>query len=181
MTTEHINSASDKASAAAIAKLPHVTSDPKKSSAPEKAIVSAPKPSEIDFDPAALAMPDQAMWTFNIPLPTKRPFRESRLRIDTTANGLTVDLQLVRLLADAVDVQDLVIASPHLSVNQLAKSVGRCRKQMMKLLSVSWLSPRIIEAITDGTQPRSINRTRLLEAALPADWVEQEALLGFTD
>lgn len=52
MTTEHINSASDKASAAAIAKLPHVTSDPKKSSAPEKAIVSPPKPSEIDFDPA---------------------------------------------------------------------------------------------------------------------------------
>ena len=62
---------------------------------------------------------------------------------------------------------------------QLAKRIGRCRKQMAKLLSVSWLSPRIVEAIADGTQPKSINRTRLLETALPESWVDQEALLGF--
>ena len=50
---------------------------------------------------------------------------------------------------------------------------------MAKLLSVSWLSPRIIEAIAKGAQPGSINRTHLLEAKLPIDWSEQEVLLGF--
>ena len=30
-----------------------------------------------------------------------------------------------------------------------------------------------------GTQPKAINRTLLLEAALPADWAQQESLLGF--
>lgn len=42
--------------------------------------------------------------------------------------------------------------------------------QMAKLFSISWLSPRIIDAITDGVQPSSINRTRLLETALPLAW-----------
>jgi hypothetical protein len=84
----------------------------------------------------------------------------------------------VKLIAEAFKVQELVMASPHLSLNQLANSIGRCRKQMAKLFSVSWLSPRIIEAIFDGTQSRTINRTRLLETALPIDWSEQEALLG---
>jgi len=83
-------------------------------------------------------------------------------------------------MAEAFEVQALVVASPHLSLNQLAKSIGRCRKQMAKLLSVSWLSPRIVDAIIDGVQPRSINRTRLLETELPVAWAEQEVLLGFT-
>ena len=50
---------------------------------------------------------------------------------------------------------------------------------MAKLLSVSWLSPRIIEAIANGTQPGSVNRTRLLETELPIQWAEQEKLFGF--
>ena len=70
-------------------------------------------------------------------------------------------------------------ASPGLSINQVAKKEGRCRKQLTKLLSVSWLSPRIVESIAAGTQPKAINRTLLLETALPADWADQEALLGF--
>lgn len=130
----------------------------------------------VDLDPTALGVMDQSNWSVAIPLPTKRPFREAELRIDPTSNIAAADQKLLRLLADAFEVQDLVLASPHLSINQLAKSIGRCRKQMAKLFSVSLLSPRIIEAVTDGVQPKSINRTQLLE---PADWSEQEALLGF--
>jgi flagellar protein FlaG len=53
MTTEHINFAGGKATATAPAKskLSHVASDSEKFSAPGKAKVSAPKPSEINFDP----------------------------------------------------------------------------------------------------------------------------------
>ena len=134
---------------------------------------------EVTLDPVSLGVEDQSSWTIRIPRPTRKPFREAKVRIDATPPNPLSDQQLVKLLADAFDVQALVIASPHLSLNQLAKRVGRCRKQMVKLLSVSWLSPRIIESISDGSQPKAINRARLLETELPVDWAEQEALFGF--
>ena len=112
--------------------------------------------------------------------PARRPFREARLRIDAASDNTRPDAQLFDLLSEAFEVQKLVLASPGLSINQLAKREGRCRKQMAKLLRASFLSPRIVEAIVDGTQPRSLNRARLLEVELPLDWAEQEAWFGFT-
>ena len=133
---------------------------------------------EVTLDPVGLGVEDQPSWTIRIPRPTRKPFREAKIRIDAISLNPASDQQLVKLLADAFEVQALVIASPHLSLNQLAKQVGRCRKQMAKLLSASWLSPRIVESISDGSQPKAINRARLLEAELPVDWAEQEALFG---
>ena len=95
------------------------------------------------------------------------------------SSAASADPQLVKLIAQAFEVQRLVIASPHLSLNQLARDIGRCRKQMARLLGVSWLSPRIVEAIAHGRQPKALNRARLLQTELPVDWSEQEALLGF--
>jgi DNA invertase Pin-like site-specific DNA recombinase len=135
---------------------------------------------EVTLDPATLGAADQPSWVIRIPRPTRRPHGEARIRIDAASPNPAASPQLVKLMAEAFEVQALVMASPHLSLNQLAKSIGRCRKQMAKLLSVSWLSPRIVDAIIDGVQPRSINRTRLLETELPVAWAEQEALLGFT-
>ena len=87
--------------------------------------------------------------------------------------------ELVQLIADALDARLLVIRNPGLSINQVAKKEGCCRKQLIKLVSVSWLSPRIVESIVADTQPKAINRAMLLETALPTDWADQEALLGF--
>lgn len=134
---------------------------------------------ELILDPGALGVLNQATWQVQIPRPTRRPFREALLRLDAATPAPGANPQLVMLIADAIEVQGLVLASPHLSLNQLAKKVGRCRKQMAKLLNLSWLSPRIVEAITDGSQPKSITRTRLLETELPLSWDTQETLLGF--
>ena len=134
---------------------------------------------DITLKPAALGLADQQCWIWPIPLPTKKPFREAKLRIDSDANGRAPDKQLLALIADASDAQQLVLDAPGLSINQVAKANGRCRKQLAKLFTVSWLSPRIVESIVDGTQPKVLTRTRLLEANLPADWSEQEVLLGF--
>jgi hypothetical protein len=43
---------------------------------------------------------------------------------------------------------------------------------------VSWLSPRIVEAILEGPQLARLTRKWLLEVDLPLDWSEQEQLLG---
>ena len=71
-----------------------------------------------------------------------------------------------------------MLASPELNLNQLAKREGRCRTQLARLLRISFLSPRIFEAIAGGTPPNGMNRRILLSCDLPLDWAEQERLLG---
>ncbi|MBA4758292.1 hypothetical protein [Sphingosinicella sp.] len=53
------------------------------------------------------------------------------------------------------------------------------RRQLGRLVKLSWLSPSIIERIHAGDIPRGLTRSRLLEADLPLDWDEQERALGF--
>jgi site-specific DNA recombinase len=114
-----------------------------------------------------------------LPLPERKPFREAKLRMDSTAIADRTDRKLVGLLAEAMEVRELVQASPELSLNQLGKRDGRCRTQLGRLLRLSWLCPRIVEAIIDGRQPARLNRKVLLEADLPACWQAQERMLGF--
>lgn len=114
-----------------------------------------------------------------LPLPERKPFREAKLRIDTATIANRTDRKLVSLMAEAMQVRELVLASPEISLNQLGKREGRCRTQLGKLFRLSWLSPRIIEAIIDGRQPPRLDRRALLESDLPVCWQAQERILGF--
>ncbi|MBK6802007.1 MAG: hypothetical protein IPG83_11180 [Novosphingobium sp.] len=60
----------------------------------------------------------------------------------------------------------------------LAKREGRCRTQLARLLRISFLSPRIVEAIAEGSQPKGLNRHVLLSCDLPLDWADQERMFG---
>ena len=133
---------------------------------------------QATLDPSALGLSNQPNWSLRIPRPARKPFREAKLRIDAPDLDRALDHQLITLLAEASRVQRLVIASPHLSLNQLAAREGRCRKQLATLLRIGWLRPRVVEAIGSGNQPRSLTRNLLPETALPIDWSEQEALFG---
>ena len=133
---------------------------------------------EILIKPAALGVELQSCWNWSIPRPTLKPFREARIRIDASSNGKDPDRSLIALLGNAFEVQKLVLASSGLGLNQLARREGRCRKQLTKLLRISFLSPRLVEAIVDGTQPRAMTRKRLLDIDLPIAWADQEELLG---
>jgi hypothetical protein len=117
-------------------------------------------------------------WHIQFPLPARKPFREAKLRIDATDEAVQPDRPLLILLSDAFEAQRLVLAFPELSLNALAKREGRCRTQLAKLLRISWLSPRIIEAIADGVQPKTLTRKSLLVQDIPIDWAAQERLFG---
>jgi DNA invertase Pin-like site-specific DNA recombinase len=132
----------------------------------------------VAINPDALACSDTAALDISIPPLTRKPFREAKLRIDGAAEGGKPDEQLVKLVADAAEAQRLVFGSPELSLNALGKREGRCRTQLGRLLRLSWLSPRVVEMIAAGKQPRGLTRARLLSDELPMDWVEQERLLG---
>lgn len=126
----------------------------------------------------ALGLEGDAPLELTMLLPERKPFREAKLRIDNTAVADRADRKLVALIAEAMEVRDLVLASPELSLNQLGKREGRCRTQLGKLFRLSWLSPRIVEAIIDGRQPARLDRRQVLEADLPLCWQAQEQMLG---
>ena len=129
----------------------------------------------------ALGCSNGPHWSWSIPPPVRKPFREAKLRIDQDANARPVDAAMIALLGDALQARDLIIASPGLSINQVAKRDRRCRKQLTKLVRLSSLSPGIIEAIVDGRTPMRLSRKRLLEADLPLSWPEQEEMFGLAD
>ncbi len=124
-------------------------------------------------------MADQPCLRWTIPLPARKPFREAKIRIDSRKSGKPVNEDLLALLADARAVLEVVQFSPELSLNKIGKREGRSRTHLARLLRIAWLSPRIVEAIVDGAQPRKLNRQMLLAANLPIDWSAQERLLGF--
>jgi site-specific DNA recombinase len=134
---------------------------------------------EVTLEPKALGLDNQSRLSWIVPRPARKPYREAKVRIDANRTGTASDPQLVKLLADAFEVQKLVLAAPDLSLNQLASKVGRCRKAMAKLLRLSWLSPSLVESILDGSQPKSVSRARLLDTELPLDWAKQELMFRF--
>lgn len=134
---------------------------------------------EIELKPDALGIAPDANWLWTLPLPTRKPFREARLRIDTGLGASRESNELLSLIAEAMAARRLVLASPELSLAQVAKREGRCRTQLTKLLRISWLSPRIVEAIAEGAQPKGLTRWALLTCDMPIDWSVQERQFGF--
>ena len=86
---------------------------------------------------------------------------------------------LLKLVRKAMHAQALVLENPAMSLVAVAASRKMDRRQLGRLVKLSWLSPSIIERIHAGDIPRSLTRSRLLEADLPLDWDEQERVLGF--
>jgi DNA invertase Pin-like site-specific DNA recombinase len=86
---------------------------------------------------------------------------------------------LLKLVRKAMDAQALVLENPAMSLAAIAASQKMDRRQLGRLVKLSWLSPSIIERIHAGDVPRSLTRSRLLEADLPLDWDQQERVLGF--
>src|SRR3546814_20801497 len=101
------------------------------------------------------------------------------MRISDWSSDVCSSDLLLSLLADAHAVLDLAQSNPELSLHQIGKREGRCRTHLARLLRIAWLSPRIVEAIVDGSQPRNCNRQLLLAANLPNQWADQGRLFGF--
>ncbi|GGL50736.1 hypothetical protein GCM10011392_01090 [Wenxinia marina] len=64
------------------------------------------------------------------------------------------------------------------TVREVATSVGRAEGYVARLLPLALLSPRIQEAIVQGTQPVDLTLERLSRTPLPLEWERQEAMIG---
>lgn len=62
---------------------------------------------EVILIPEAVGLETDRTWVWSIPLPTRRPFREAKFRIDIPSPKPAADPQLMKLIADAFEVQGL--------------------------------------------------------------------------
>ena len=89
-----------------------------------------------------------------------------------------VDPQLIVLLRDAHRAQTLALGKPKLSLDQLAKLFGRSTEQYKRLLRLSYLSPKLVQAVINGEQPARITNRFLQNLdGIPLSWTDQEELL----
>ena len=88
---------------------------------------------------------------------------------------------LLKIVARAHDIQTRLTDDTRLTVHDIAREESVTAAYIYILLRLRWLAPNITTAIVNGRQPSQLNAKKLmrLTAHLPADWTEQQALLGF--
>ncbi|MEO6360375.1 MAG: hypothetical protein ABIO43_07375 [Sphingomicrobium sp.] len=86
--------------------------------------------------------------------------------------------QLLLLLQDANRARTLATTKPKLNLEQLAAKFGRSTERYKRLLRLSYLSPTIVTAIIQSSQPGQLTNRHLQNLdRLPLSWADQEKML----
>ncbi|VVT10252.1 recombinase family protein [Erythrobacter sp. EC-HK427] len=88
-----------------------------------------------------------------------------------------VDTTLLQLIQQGRTWWDEIVSSRK-SVAQFARDNNVTASYVTRIVRLAFLSPRVIEAITAGTQPVSITADRLRRIELPASWSDQHEIFG---
>jgi site-specific DNA recombinase len=123
---------------------------------------------------------DDDILTLTSPARLRRVGREMKMLVDGH-HGSAPDPGLLRVIAQAHDIQSRLVQNTDLSVRDIAREERVTAAYIYVLLRLPWLAPDITTAIVNGQQPPQLNAKKLmrLTARLSGDWVEQRALLGF--
>jgi DNA invertase Pin-like site-specific DNA recombinase len=103
---------------------------------------------------------------------------DTKLVVGEPGTSKHADTQLLALLRDAHRAQALAVGKPKLSLEQLARTFGRSIERHKRLLRLSYLSPKLVQAVIEGEQPARITNRFLQNLdGIPLSWTEQEDLL----
>ena len=90
------------------------------------------------------------------------------------------DKHLVKAIAKGHLLYGKMLSGEFDSIAELAKSELIDRRYMSRVLQLAFLSPRIVDAICNGSEPEDLKTEALLKAkSFPMDWREQERIWGF--
>jgi site-specific DNA recombinase len=136
---------------------------------------------ELPIRDVNLPSQNDALQILTVPAKLKRVGRQMKMLIDRD-NDRVPDPSLLRVIARAHDIQSRLAHNSELSVRDVAHEQRVTAAYIYTLLRLPWLAPDITTAIVNGRQPPQLNAKKLmrLTARLSSDWVEQRALLGFT-
>lgn len=87
---------------------------------------------------------------------------------------------LVAAVARAHHWRGLIETGHHASAAELARKERLNESYVCRVLRLTLLAPDIVEAILDGTQPRTLELRALMQP-LPQEWPMQRKVLRFTN
>lgn len=87
------------------------------------------------------------------------------------------DKTLQRTLGRALNWRDRILAGERMEA--LAEDAGVSSRFLRDRLQLAFLSPAIMTAILNGTQPVDLSTNTLVRSDIPLDWSEQEKMFGF--
>lgn len=97
-----------------------------------------------------------------------------------TGGTASPNASLIRLLARAHQLQQLLLQDSKRNIQELAQYADLNRTYTTLLLRLSWLAPDITQAILRGHQPPTLTADKLSRATrISIDWQAQRAALGF--
>jgi hypothetical protein len=88
------------------------------------------------------------------------------------------DMALIKALARAHHWKRMLLEGEISSVEEIARHYGQDRRYVGRILTLAFLSPKIMQAILAGTQLRGLRLSHLLQAQLPLTWAEQDAAIA---
>lgn len=92
----------------------------------------------------------------------------------------TPDKHLVKAIARGHLLYGKLLSGEFDSIAELAKSEQIDKRYLSRVLQLAFLSPRIVDAICNGSEPEDLTTEALLKAKdFPMDWQEQERIWGF--
>lgn len=116
------------------------------------------------------------------PARLKRVGMEMRLLFEVPHRGPAPkpDRSLLRLLGQAHRFREMLLRGDGSTIIELAEEAGVTPSWFSRIVRLGFLSPRIVTAIVDGTQPLELSADRLLKAGpVSSAWSEQLAIYGF--
>jgi hypothetical protein len=106
----------------------------------------------------------------------KRGGRKEMQLPEGAAQSRRADNTLIKALARAFRWKRMLESGEYVSISELAEREGIAPSYMTRVLRVSLLAPRIIEAILDGGQGPEVTLSLVLEP-FPLDWDSQISFL----
>ena len=121
--------------------------------------------------------------TIDLPYRLKRRGVEAKLVVGGGRHNEPIpDTVLITLIAKAHKWLGALLSGTAHSITELAAHENGDRNEISRYLPLAFLSPDIVEKILEGTQPTDLTVEKLRRiGALPFQWDEQRARLGFAD
>lgn len=92
--------------------------------------------------------------------------------------GATIDNSMVKLIVRGFRWQRMLYEGKFTSIEDLSAAEKINPSYISRVLRLSYLSPKIVEAILDGKGPARLTMKDLMEP-FPIDWQKQAAHFGF--
>ena len=102
----------------------------------------------------------------------KRGGRKEMVLPEGAAQAPKPDNTLVKALARAFRWKRMLESGEFASISELAEREGIAFTYMARLMRLSLLAPKIVDAIMEGRQPESVTLANMMDP-FPLDWKEQ--------